>query len=114
MNEFYRTVTFTDPNSMLINNMLVGYKEDSPKESGVIFANYIPVTRTEPDPEYNAFLKQYALDHALCRSNKSMQNYATNAKCLHLNSCFIDEHCSVKNCNLPSLCFGDKSPTTFD
>ena len=37
------------------------------------------------------------------RSNKSMQNYATSANCLHLNSCFIDRHCSVKNCNLPSL-----------
>lgn len=37
------------------------------------------------------------------RSNKSMQNYATSANCVHLNSCFIDRHCSVKNCNLPSL-----------
>ena len=48
------------------------------------------------------------------RSNKSMQNYAHGANCVHLNSCFIDRHCSMKNCNLPSLCFGDKSPTTFN
>ena len=45
------------------------------------------------------------------RSNKSMQNYATSANCVFLNSCFLDEHCSAKNCNLPSLYFDDCSPT---
>lgn len=64
-NNMYRTVTFADLTADP-NEVLVACKSEGNNEAGVIFADYIPILTNERNPEYDAFMKQYTLDHARC------------------------------------------------
>lgn len=102
MNELYRKVTFADLYDP--TKTLVGYKDESSKESGVIFANYTPVIESngieflmQERREYKKVLKEYHLNHALC-PKCGAKGHSTTYMGYIINTAKKDEYKDLNRC----------------